>query len=85
MIDIRQMAEEMDPLLRMPAVPSELREKINSITEENALDLLRPFVNQICCRNASIVEYCPTLSGVLNCNMAPLLLGAGDTAKAAAM
>ena len=37
------------------------------------------------CRNAKLVEYCSLLSGCVGCNTAPLLLGAGDTAKGACM
>ena len=37
------------------------------------------------CRNADLVEYSPLLTRLLNCNSAPLLLGAGQTAKGAGM
>ena len=80
-----QIAEDMELLLAKKSVVPELRKRFASISEEAALSLLQAFHEQIRCRNANIVEYCPALSGTLHCNTAPLLLGAGDTAKAAAM
>ena len=37
------------------------------------------------CRNASLIEYSPILTRLTNCNSAPLMLGAGQSAKGAGL
>eukprot|EP00959_Pyramimonas_sp_CCMP1952_P449962 9421323-Pyramimonas_sp.AAC.1 len=37
------------------------------------------------CRNASLIEFCPVLTRLVNCNTAPLPLGAGQSAKGAGL
>ena len=37
------------------------------------------------CRNASLIEYSPVLTRLANCNSAPLMLGAGQSAKGAGL
>ena len=35
----------------------------------------------MCCRNASLIEFAPVLTRLVNCNTAPLMLGAGQSAN----
>jgi hypothetical protein len=75
---------DLAPWLAPRLAGSDLCDRLQHLDESEALLLLSAW-RGMACRNANLVEYCPILSGCVGCNTAPLLLGAGDTAKGASM
>eukprot|EP00966_Prymnesium_polylepis_P337310 7391987-Prymnesium_polylepis.3 len=64
-----------------------LRDELRGLaddTEKRAAQLLGAW-RGMCCRNAILVEYNPLLTGLVRSNTAPLMLGAGQSGKAAGM
>jgi len=80
----RQVVEEPSYLLSLPEVGATLRERLYNVTALEARDLVNTW-RGMSCRNASLIEFSPILTRLLNCNSAPLLLGAGQSAKGAGL
>ncbi|CAK0807187.1 unnamed protein product [Prorocentrum cordatum] len=81
---VGSVRDELRYLLERRELPPALGDRMRDCSNEEALKLIRAW-RGMSCRNAWLVEYCPVLSGSLGSNTAPLLLGAGDSAKAAGM
>ena len=75
---------ELGDVLALPDVSNALRQRLQSITAPEARILIDAWA-QMTCRNAGLIEFSPTLTRLLNCNSAPLPLGAGQAAKAAGL
>jgi len=80
---VRIVLAELGPFLAK-RLASDLQDRLEDLDEKAAAQLITAW-RGMACRNASLVEYCPVLSGCVGSNTAPLLLGAGDTAKGATM
>ena len=63
---------------------AELMDRLGAINEDEACMLVKAW-RSMQCRNASIVEFSKVLTGLLRCNTAPILLGAGQSGKGAGM
>ena len=63
-------------------IHTEVLQRLEDIREDEA-ELLVAAWHSMPCRNADLVEFNSTLTGLVRCNTAPLLLGAGQAAKAA--
>ena len=74
---------ELGPFLAT-RLAGDLQNRLQDLDQKDAAALITAW-RGMACRNASLVEYCPVLSGCVGSNTAPLLLGAGDTAKGAGM
>ena len=81
---VLRVVDDLSSLLEPCLAGPTLRDRLQNLDETDAEEVLAAWRN-MACRNAKLVEYCPTLSGSVMSNTAPLLLGAGDTAKGAAM
>ena len=68
--------EDISELLAMPEVGETLRTRLQHITPPEARALVEAWMAMLC-RNASLIEFAPVLTRLVNCNTAPLMLGAG--------
>ena len=81
---VRDVVQELCYLLSLPEVGDTLRQRLTNATGPEARDLVNVW-RMLSCRNASLIEFSPVLTRLLNCNTAPLLLGAGQSAKGAGL
>ena len=81
---VRDIVQELTTLLEMPEVSETLRQRLASVTPVEARQLVDVW-RGMSCRSASLIEFSPLLTRLLNCNTAPLPLGAGQTAKGAGL
>jgi len=81
---VHQVMNDVKPWLAPHLSGEHLEEKLCNLESTDAVKLLLAW-RGMTCRNASLVEFCSILSGCTGSNTAPLLLGAGDTAKGASM
>ena len=81
---VRDAVQELNYLTSKPEVGDTLRQRLNHVTGPEARDLVSVWKKMVC-RNGSLVEFSPVLTRLLNCNTAPLLLGAGQSAKGAGL
>ena len=72
--------EDISELLAMPDVGEPLRSRLQHITPPEARALVEAW-RAMPCRNASLIEFAPVLTRLVNCNTAPLMLGAGQSAN----
>ena len=72
--------EDISALLAMPEVAEPLRTRLQHITPPEARALVEAW-RAMPCRNASLIEFAPVLTRLVNCNTAPLMLGAGQSAN----
>ena len=81
---VRDVVQGLNYLASLPEVGGTLRQRLNHVTGPEARDLVSVW-RKMSCRNASLIEFSPVLTHLLNCNTAPLLLGAGQTARGAGL
>ena len=72
--------EDISELLAMPEVGEPLRTRLRHITPPEARALVEAW-RAMLCRNASLIEFAPVLTRLVNCNTAPPMLGAGQRAN----
>ena len=81
---VDKVVQELFYLMSLPEVGDTLRHRLAHVTGPEARDLVTVW-RQMPCRNASLIEFSPVMTRLLNCNTAPLLLGAGQSAKGAGL
>ena len=81
---VGEVVHELSYLISLPEVGETLRQRLAHVTGPEARDLVTVWRNMPC-RNASLIEFSPVMTRLLNCNTAPLLLGAGQSAKGAGL
>ena len=73
---VSRVLEDLSEVLAMPEVGETLRTRLRHITTPEARALVEAW-RAMPCRNASLIEFAPVLTRLVNCNTAPLMLGAG--------
>ena len=80
----RRIVDDLSHVMSLPEVGEALRQRLQNVTALEARDLVDAWC-QMSCRNANLIEYSPVLTRLANCNSAPLMLGAGQSAKGAGL